>query len=104
EPPVAERADQLEPAHPRDPDVEHQQVVLAAGGEPERLEAVAHQVGVEAVLLEPPLDVLADGLVVLHHEDLHAASARAGRNTWKVEPLPTWLSASMRPRWSSMIP
>ena len=77
------------------------QVVAAARGEAEPLHPVVHQVGLEVVLLEPALDVLADGAVVLDDQDLHAWT---GRKTRKVAPRPGWLSTSIRPRWSATMP
>ena len=47
-PAVAQGAQHLEPGHPGQPEVEDDQVVLAARGEPQPLEPVVHQVGVVA--------------------------------------------------------
>ncbi len=67
------------PGHPGQAEVEHQQIVQAAGGRLQPLEPVVHQVGVVAVLLQPAPHVGADGAVVLDDEDLHTVSPRTGR-------------------------
>ena len=73
---VAQRAEHLEAVHPGQPQVEHDEVVPPARGETQPLHPVVHQVGLIALLLEPALDVLADGAIVLDDEDLHAATGR----------------------------
>ena len=75
-PPVPQRAQHFEPAHAGQPEIEHQEVVPAARGEAQPLHPVVDQVGLEVVLLEAALDVLADGAVVLDDQDLHDGTGR----------------------------
>ncbi len=94
------------PDHPREPEVEDDEVVLAAGGEPEPLEAIVHQVGMKVLLLQAPLHVLADGAVVLDDEDLHASppGGTGKEDAEGVPPAGNALSTSIRPRCSSTMP
>jgi len=100
DPAIAQRPQQFAPLEFGKPQVEHEQVVVAVGGEVQPLLAVAGGVDVVARLLEAAFDVLGDRLVVLDHQNLHPT----GRNTLKLEPTPTCDSTSMRPRWSVTMP
>jgi hypothetical protein len=99
--PIAEGPQHLQAIHFRQPQIQDDQIVSATGGQAEPLHAVFYQVGVVALLLQTPLDVLPDGTVVLDHQNFHAYT---GRKTRKMDPRPGWLSTSIRPRWSSTMP
>src|SRR5256886_4128493 len=97
---IAQRAQHLEARHRRKTQVEHQQIVVAAGREAKLFSADPNQVCVEAGFGQAALHVLYDGLVVFSDEDLHPV----GRYTLKFDPTPTCDSTSIRPRCSAMMP
>src|SRR2546426_2747876 len=90
----------LEARQRRKTQVEHQDIVVAAGREAQPFGAVPDQVRVEAGFGQAALHVLSDGLVVFDDENLHPV----GRYTLKFEPTPTCDSTSIRPRCSAMMP
>src|SRR6185436_20421505 len=73
DPTVAQRAQDLETRHSRQPQVEHDQVVLRAGSEPQTFEPIVDQIGVIEVLVEPSFHVLTYGAVVLDDQNLQPA-------------------------------
>ena len=97
---ISQRAQHLDAAQTGEAEVQDDDVVLSLGRPLQSLGTVVHQVHLDELLFEAPLDEPPDGVVVFHHENLHDASpaSAAGMNTRKVEPRPGWESTTMRPR------
>src|SRR5258708_10741095 len=91
---VAQGAQDFQSADLRQPEVEHDEVVVALCRVAPPLFAVGRQIRRVAPLREAPLYVLADRPVVLDDENLHPT----GRYTLKSLPTPTCDSTSIRPR------
>ena len=106
DPAVAEGAQHLHARHPGQTEIEHQDVVLAVRRQLQPLGAVVHQVYLHPLLLETSLHELADGPIVLDHQNFHASSGTPfmGRNTRNLVPRSGWDCTVRRPWCSATIP
>ena len=86
-----------EPVQPRQPEVEHHQVVVLGVAEEPGLLAVAGQLHGEAGGLPAPPEVARDPRIVLHRQGAHQSSSTSPRPT-RIRPVTaSTLASSMRP-------
>src|SRR6185312_1354641 len=71
--PRAKVVKHLHPGLPRKPHVENDEIVIARRGERFSIISVLGEIDGPALLLQPPLDELPDGRIVLDNEDLHSS-------------------------------
>ncbi len=71
DPPVAQRAEHLDAAQPRQPQVQHDDIVFSMRCPLETLGSVCHEIDVDPLFFETAPHKLAKGAIVFHDEDLH---------------------------------